>query len=195
MKVLIVGTSSAGKSTFARRFAAATGMLHVELDQLYWDVNWTPKEKSEFTRLTLEATAGERWVVDGNYSGVRDALWPRATTVIWLNYSFPTVLFRALRRAFRRSFTREALWHGNRESFRRSFLSKDSILVWVITTFHRRRREFTALRGNGKYPNLTWIEFKEPMEAQRYLDSMQSNADCASKSEPNLLTTIEERRL
>ena len=38
---------------------------------------------------------------------VRDAFWPRATQVIWLNYSFPTTFGRALKRSLTRSLTGE----------------------------------------------------------------------------------------
>jgi adenylate kinase family enzyme len=172
MRILIVGTSCAGKSTFARALAAATGLKHVELDQLHWGANWKPKEESEFRRLTAQATAGDHWIVDGNYRVVRDLLWPRATLVIWLNYRFTTVMMRALRRSVRRIVTQEQLWQGNRESFGRSFLSRDSILLWVITTFHRRRRDFEAFRAAVVFPNLTWVEFRRPTDARRYLESL-----------------------
>lgn len=131
-----------------------------------------PKESSEFRRLTAEAIAGDAWIVEGNYSVVRDLLWPRATTVIWMNYGFPVVLYRSFRRTVVRCLTGEPLWHGNRESFRRSFLSKESILVWVISTFHRRRRSLSQLRASGTYPNLTWVEFHNSRDAERYLASV-----------------------
>jgi len=63
---------------------------------------------------------------------VRDILWGRATTVIWLNYSFPTVFWRVFRRTMHRCVTREELWHGNRESFRLALLSRDSVLLYVL---------------------------------------------------------------
>jgi hypothetical protein len=78
-----------------------------------------------------------------------------------------------LRRTFRRAVSREALWHGNRESFRRSLLSRDSILLWVITTFHRKRRKLGDLRGSGKFPHLSWIEFRRPGDAASYLRSIR----------------------
>ena len=95
--------------------------------------------------------------------------------MVWLNYSFPTVMFRAFRRTVRRAFSRERLWHGNQESFKRSFLSRDSILVWVITTFHRRRREYEELRLGEAHAHLFWIEFKRPSEAERYLRFVQNS--------------------
>jgi adenylate kinase family enzyme len=172
MRILIVGTSGAGKSRFARTLAEKTGVPCVELDRLHWGPNWTPKDTCEFRRLTAEATAGEAWIVEGNYSVIRDLVWSRATTVIWLNFGFTIVLYRSISRTVRRIWTGEPLWHGNRESFRRSFLSGESVLVWMITTFHRRRRSFTELRASGTYPHLTWIEFRRPRDAKRYLESL-----------------------
>ena len=87
-----------------------------------------------------EAAAAERWVMDGNYSAVRDLVWGRATAVVWLNYPFRVVLWRCLSRTIRRAITREELFSGNRESFRMSFLSRDSIILWAITSHRRVRR-------------------------------------------------------
>ena len=171
-RVVVVGTSCCGKSVFSRELAQSLGYALVELDELFWGPNWTPKPESEFRRLTATAASAPRWVAEGNYGRVRDVLWPRATTIVWLNYGFFTVLFRAVRRTLSRNITKEELWHGNRESFVRSFFSRESILIWVISTFHRRRRELQVLRVSGKYPHLSWIEFRRPCEAARYRASV-----------------------
>ncbi len=169
MRILIIGTSCAGKSAFARALGSQTGLRVIELDALYWGPQWMPREVAEFRRLVADATAGDAWIVVGNYGTVRDVLWPRATTAIWLNYPFLTVFWRALRRTIRRTLTREELWNGNRESLRRSFFSRESILWWIITTHRRRREEFSQLRARNEYPSLTWIEFLHPTDAVAYL--------------------------
>jgi adenylate kinase family enzyme len=171
-RIVVVGTSCAGKSTFARELARALGCTRIELDDLHWGPDWQPKPRSEFRRLVNEAVAAQAWVADGNYSAVRDILWPRAEAIVWLNYSFPRVLRQALGRTVHRCLTREPLWHGNRESIRRSFFSKESILVWVATTYHRRQREFGALRASGAHPHLSWVEFRHPAHASRWLASL-----------------------
>jgi hypothetical protein len=145
---------------------------HVELDSLHWKTNWVPRDEEEFKRLVEEAIVPDRWVVDGNYGKVRDSLWPRATTVIWLNYSFPTVFGRALRRTIRRAAFRETLYSGNRESFVRSFFTADSILWWVITFFRRRRRDYEHLRKSCQFPDLKWIVFQTPDDAHQFLEAM-----------------------
>jgi adenylate kinase family enzyme len=171
-RVVVVGTSCCGKTLFARQLAQALGHPCVELDELYWAPNWTPKPEDEFRRLVAIAASAPRWVTDGNYSRLRELLWPRATTVVWLNYGFLTVLFRALQRTVRRIITNEELWHGNRESVVRSFLSRESILVWVIGTFHRRRKELEALRASGRYRHLSWVEFRRPSDAKLFLKAI-----------------------
>ena len=50
-----------------------------------------------------------------------------------------------VRRTIRRVLTQEELYSGNRESLRMAFLSRESILWWVITTFHRRRKRYRQL--------------------------------------------------
>ena len=168
-RVIVVGSSGCGKSRFARDLAQLLGQRAVELDELQWAPNWTEKPEDEFRRLVAAAAAAPRWVVDGNYSRMRDILWPRATTIVWLNFGFLTVFLRALRRTVHRILANEPLWHDNRESVTRSFFSRDSILLYVITTFHRRRRTYAALRASGKYPHLSWIEFRRPADAARFL--------------------------
>lgn len=172
-RVVVIGSSCAGKSTFARQLATNLDSKCIELDELHWGPNWTPKPQKELARLVDEATSGDRWVIEGNYAMVREIIWPRATTVIWLNYNFPTVCYRALKRTIPRAFTHKELWHGNRESLRLSFMSRDSILLWVLRTFHARRKEFNALRASGKYSQLEWIEFKKPIRADEFLKLSQ----------------------
>jgi adenylate kinase family enzyme len=172
-RIVVVGTSGCGKTALARRLAQSLGCSHVELDELYWGPQWTPKPDAEFRRLVAAAASAPRWVADGNYGRVRDLLWPRATTIIWLNYSFPRVLVRALRRTLGRVTTREPFWHGNKESVRLAFFSRKSILLWVISTFQCRRRELAGLRTGSLYPHLSWVELRRPADAESYLGSLQ----------------------
>jgi adenylate kinase family enzyme len=168
-RVVVVGTSCSGKTTFAKNLALVLGATHLELDALHWGPNWVPKPTQEFLDRTAEAVRAERWIVEGNYSVVRELVWPRATAIIWLDYSFPLVFRRALFRTVRRSIRREVLYAGNRESLVNAFFRKDSILWWVITTFHRRRRSYRFLRETNRYPNLRWISFRRPAQAESFL--------------------------
>jgi adenylate kinase family enzyme len=171
-RIVVVGTSCSGKTSYAKRLANILASPHVELDALYWNPNWVERPLEEFRVLVRDAVAGDRWIVDGNYGTVRDLIWPRATCLIWLNYSFPLVMARAIRRTLRRAISREELFSGNKESFRMSFFSRDSILLWVITTHWNRRRRYEELQRFGTYPHLRWFEFKTSPQAEQFLKSL-----------------------
>jgi adenylate kinase family enzyme len=119
-RVAVVGTSCAGKTTFAAVLAAQLQAPHIELDALHWRPGWVRARPEAFRQAVAAATSADRWVSDGNYSVVRDLVWGRATALVWLDYSFPTVLRRALHRTARRALLREELYSGNRESFRKA---------------------------------------------------------------------------
>ncbi|MCA0240654.1 MAG: toxin [Proteobacteria bacterium] len=169
MRYVVIGTSGAGKSTFARLLAAATGGRYVELDRLHWAPGWTERPRSEFSQAVAQATAGPAWVVDGNYSAVRDIVWPRASHVVWLNFSRRIVFSRIVRRTARRALFRQTLWHGNRESIGRAFLSKDSIIWWSISTYGKNRSKYRALRASGAFEHLQWHELRTPAEAAGFV--------------------------
>lgn len=94
--------------------------------------------------------------------------------MVWLNYSLPLVLWRGLKRTITRTVRGDVLFHGNRESFRRSFLSKESILWWIVSTHHRRRREFEALRASAQFAHLRWLEARHPAAAVDILRQLKS---------------------
>ena len=165
-RVVVIGTSCSGKTTLARQLSRVLGAPHVELDGIHWMPGWQLRPVDEVRRRVGEAAAAERWVMDGNYSSVRDIVWGRATTVVWLNYPFRVVLWRALSRTIRRVITQEELFSGNREGFRQSFLSRDSIILWAITSHGQTRRKYRRILDDGDFPHLRVIELRGPAEAK-----------------------------
>jgi adenylate kinase family enzyme len=67
-RVSVVGTSGSGKSILARELARALDVPVVELDALHWLPGWAERPDEEFAAAVAQAAAGERWVIDGNYS-------------------------------------------------------------------------------------------------------------------------------
>ena len=168
-RVAVIGTSCSGKTTFARSLAQMMQVKHIELDAIYWLSNWTPRSEDEFRTLTQAAIAEEKWLLDGNYSRVRDIVWSQATALIWLNYSFPVVARRALGRTIRRVFDGEVLYSENREIFCKAFLSRDSILLWVLKTYRRHRHEYPRLFQEPQHRHLQIFVLRSPEEADRFL--------------------------
>ena len=171
-RIAVVGTSGSGKTTMALNLAERLGLPHVELDALHWGPNWTEEPDSVFRERTDLALRGDGWVVDGNYHAVRDIVWPRADTVVWLDYALPVIMWRLTRRIFRRTVLGEEYWHGNRESLRTHFMTKDSLYLWVLQTYKRRRREYPVLLALPEHSHLTAIRLRSPAEARRWLATL-----------------------
>ena len=124
-------------------------------------------------------------MIDGNYSRVQDIVWARGTTIIWLNYPFRVVLWRALCRTVKRAATQEELFSGNRESFRKSFFSRESIILWVIYSYRRLRRNYRRILDNGDYPHLRVIELRDPAQAEKLIASIGRVPSLKSNNRPN----------
>jgi adenylate kinase family enzyme len=97
-RIAVIGTSCSGKTTLARRLAAELSCPHLELDAFHWGPNWTEKPPEQVRAAIDEQTRQPAWVSCGNYSFLRDIVWQRADTIVWLNYPFSLVAGRALRR-------------------------------------------------------------------------------------------------
>ena len=169
-RLVVVGTSCCGKTTFSRRVAQRLDRRHIELDALHWGPNWTPNP--DFALRVEEATAADEWIVDGNYTMVRDLTWRRATALVWLNFSFPLVLARSLARTCRRIATGESICNGNRESIIRSFFHWDGIPWWVVRTFHSRRRDFRTLLHQPNFAHLQLYELPQPSAAAELVEAI-----------------------
>ena len=168
-RIAVVGTSCSGKSHFAKRIAGLLDIPHVELDALYWDQNWTPKETDDFRELVEHATTNSKWACDGNYRAVRDIIWGRVDTIIWLNFPFYVVFGRAIRRTFTRCFRKTKLYSNNHESFRTSFFSRDSILLWVGKTYWKHRKDYPKLFDAKEWSHIKVVQLRSPREAEYFL--------------------------
>jgi adenylate kinase family enzyme len=175
-RIVVVGTSGSGKSTLAAALAKRLGVPHVELDALHWEPNWTEAKPEILGERVNQALSGLGWVVDGNYKSLRQQIWGQAELIVWLDYSLGVVLGRLVWRTVRRSLLRQELWSGNRESLRRSFFSRDSILWWALTTHKRRRRETTTSLSQPEYRHLKLVHFTNPKEAEKWLAGIEPEA-------------------
>jgi adenylate kinase family enzyme len=172
-RIHIIGTSGSGKTTLASQLAAMLDIPHVELDAIQWQPDWTPLDKDAFRERLAEALSEDDWVVDGNYFAYRDLTHARADTLIWLDYPLPLVLWRVTARTGRRLIQRTELWNGNHERLR-SVFSRDSIIVWALTSYSRNRRRYRQLLANPApdLAHLRIIRLRSPRATAIWLRSL-----------------------
>jgi len=180
--VAVIGGSCTGKTTLSRELARRLGVPHLELDALHHDAGWqeAPAEVLQARVDAALAAAPDGWVVDGNYHGkIGTSVLERADTVVFLDLPFRTALRRVLWRTLRRSITREELWNGNRESLRTA-LSRDSIVLWVITHHRTHRAKWPGRLAS--LPRLEVVRLRSPREVRAWLQSIQATDSTSGSS-------------
>ena len=144
-RVVILGCSGAGKSTFARRLGAKIAAPVVHLDALFWQPGWVEPENGDFRAKVAAAVSGDGWVTDGNYVGrTYDLRLPRADAVIYIDQPRWLCLVRVFRRwlfAFGR--TRPDMAEGCFENMTWDFF----LWVWNF----ERKSKARILAEVGKY--------------------------------------------
>jgi adenylate kinase family enzyme len=176
MRIVVVGTSGAGKTTLARRIAALLELPHIELDAINWQSGWrdlTRHDPEEFVCRVDEAIKAEAWVVDGNYGPVRDRIWQRATHLVWLDYERPVIMARVISRTLFRAVLRIELWAGNRERWRH-MLRPGHPIRWAWSTWERCRRETAVRLARKECAHLMVLRLHRPSEVQRAIDVLVS---------------------
>lgn len=175
-KILIVGTSGSGKSSLAKTLSKKIGILDVELDNLFWKANWTQSEPEEFRQKIINAISkANGFVIHGNYNKVRDITWGNSNIVIWLDYSRSIVMWRVFKRSIFRILNNESLWAGNKESLKKTFFSKDSIILWAWNTYDLRKQQYEELIKNPEFKDLKILRFRHPSETENFVKSIEVN--------------------
>jgi hypothetical protein len=173
-RIVVIGVTGSGKSVLAEQLAQKLGLEFIELDALFWKPGWVESDRSEFCQKVNLATCAPAWALAGNYSYVRDLIWPRAEAVVWLDYPFPLVFGRLVRRTLQRWLTHEPLWGTNYERLfpQLKIWSKDSLFYWQVHSFRKHKSLYPQLIASPEYSHLQFFHFKNPPATAAWLDSL-----------------------
>lgn len=169
-RVVVYGVAGSGKSTLARRVGERLGLPYHSVDDLLWEPGWVPVDPATQRERMAAICAGDCWVLDSAYSIWKDLALARADLIVGLDLPRGRSLGRLLRRTVVRIVTRAQVCNGNRESVRKAFFSRDSIVVWHFTSFGRKRRRMRAWRADPAMPPVVLL--RSPAEVDRWLDSL-----------------------
>jgi predicted kinase len=170
-RIVILGRTGSGKTTLAREIAAALGVQHVELDSLYFGPNFSRAPLSLLRERTSAALAGDRWVTDGNKRAVRDLIWPRADTIIWLDYPFYVSLWRLAKRARTRTLalSAQAAQTDRRAGLPKQMFAAATGVLTALRSHRGQRRQYPRMFAQPANQHLAVARLRSPRAARQWL--------------------------
>jgi adenylate kinase family enzyme len=174
-RILVMGSSGSGKSTFAHRLSAITGIPVVSLDALFWKPGWVESDATEFDQRVSDAAHQPRWIMDGDFiSHAGELRRSVADAVIW--FDLPT------RACITGIITRIATSYGQvRPETAPGCPEKiDLGFFHYVWTYRRLRRPKLLRYLEALRPDQTLICFTDRAQADQYLANVRPAACAAS---------------
>lgn len=164
-KVLIIGNAGSGKTTFAKKLAAAYDLPLVHLDQLYWCGNWEHLGREEFDCILQEELEKPQWILDGNFNRTISHRLQYCDTVFFFDLPTVTCLVGITKRIFENyGKSRPDMGGECRERFDRKKLS---LYRNVLTFNHQHRKAYYKLLSEAAGVHV--VVFKSQRQAKEYL--------------------------
>ena len=91
-KILVIGSSGAGKSTFARKLRDKTQLPLYYLDMLWHKPDRTTISREEFDGQLEKLLQLDRWIIDGNFQRTLEVRLRACDTVFLLDYPLEVCL-------------------------------------------------------------------------------------------------------
>ncbi len=165
-RIMIAGTSGAGKTTLAATVSELVRIPHVEIDALFHGPGWAPR--STFEDDIRRFVAEPAWVTEWQYSQARDLVAARAQLLVWLDLSRWRVMEQVGRRTLRRRLHRQVLWNGNIEPpLWTIFTDREHVVRWASSTHHTTREHVVGLLE--QQPDLNIVRLPTRLAVQRWV--------------------------
>lgn len=85
-KVIIIGCSGAGKSTFARALSEKTHLPLYYLDRLWHNPDRTTIDRESFDNKLKEIILEDKWIIDGNYGRTLEMRIQSCEVIFFLDF-------------------------------------------------------------------------------------------------------------
>ena len=163
-KIIIVGVSASGKSTFARKLAKKTNLPVIFMDSLMWNAGWSYIGDEETLKKLEQASLANQWIIEGYITkSARNFVFDRADTIIYLDYSPLVSSWRYIKRCLKHRKSARPELDGSPDKFDFKFLK----LVWTKGEAISLNKFLTAVENQNKI-----VTLKSPKEAKDFLNKI-----------------------
>lgn len=158
-KIIVIGCSGGGKSTFSKQLADITGLPLYNLDNIYWLPDASHLERPAFIKKQKQIMKGKSWIIDGNYRGTMKYRIKKCELAYFFDMPAEVCIDGVLKRDI------------NRDDIACE-LEPNEELINDIKTYSKVARP-KVLSLFEKYSKVKVITFKNHNEVDKYLEELR----------------------
>ena len=168
-KVIILGPCGSGKSTYSKLLAETSKLPLFHLDQHFFLPNWQEKPRLEWIAINKKLVQGNRWIIEGNYGSTMEIRINAADTIIYLDTSTFTSMWRVIKRTIR--------FHGRQRPDCAEGCNErwDVEFLHYVLTFNFVKKPKILNRIKKLRPDLRIIQLKSQRERDEFLENLIKN--------------------
>lgn len=160
-RIVVIGVSAAGKTTFAERLAKKILLPLFKMDAIMWQPGWKYVGDERAVAEIITISNKEEWIIEGYISSaIRADLFEKADLILYLDYPGWLSAWRYIVRWWKHRREPRPELPGSPEVFSFTFLK----LVYTKGETKKLERLFSENNWGEKI-----VRFKHPREAEAYL--------------------------
>lgn len=168
MKIMIIGSSGAGKSTFARELGEILELPVYHLDYYFWKPGWQETPYEEWVDFNKNLVMKDKWIIDGYYGRTVEIRMLAADIIFFFDISPFITTYRVLKRRIQyHGKSRPDLNEGCPESLDWQFIK----LGW---NFRKTKRPRILEKLNRHAKTSKVIMIQHPKEAKWILNELHT---------------------